>query len=449
MVAQETVDYWPKSPGAGSIPAGHPFKILGGVPVSGFEPVKGFKDYPPEEQAFREELVSVLAKWFKRYGFQPLETPIVEKWEVLSAKYAGGSEILKEAYRLTDQGGRELGLRYDLTVPLARFVASKPNLKMPFKRYQVGPVFRDGPVKKGRLRQLWQADADIVGSESLEADAECLRLALDVFEDLGLSVVVKLNSRKFLNELVSVAGVEDFEAAVIALDKLEKFGGEVVVQEMVEKGIPKSQAEELLRLALLPSEELKALLPGSKGLSEVDKLLSLVNDSRVVFTPSLARGLAYYTGSIFEVYSSKLDSSIAAGGRYDDLIGLMTGKKFPAVGISFGVEPLSEVLRGSFKASTSAQVMVMPIKQSLEGVRVASYLRRKGLRVDLDVAEKSITKNLDYANSYKVPYALIIGKREVEQRVYTLRDMRSGEEFKLGLDEVFEKLSKEFSLPPR
>src|SRR3990167_5013310 len=163
---------------------------------------KGMRDFPPADALLRQRLLETLRTVFERYGFVPLETPVVERMEVLASKYAGGSEIAKEIFKVEDQGGRSLGMRYDLTVPLARYIGMNPSLRLPFKRYAVGPVFRDGPVKMGRWREFWQCDVDIVGSRSLLADAECVRIALAVFCALGLEVTVRVNSRQFLDELL-------------------------------------------------------------------------------------------------------------------------------------------------------------------------------------------------------------------------------------------------------
>ena len=219
---------------------------------------RGMHDYPPEEKLRRDRLIRLLIERFEAYGFSPLETPIVERWEVLSAKYSGGTEILKETFRLTDQGGRALGLRYDLTVPLARFIGSHPTIKRPFKRHQIGPVFRDGPIRKGRTRQFIQCDVDIVGSGSMLADAECINLTLDIFERLGFQVMVKLNNRKILYEIIRhferESGLDEAalpisdDEIILALDKLEKVGQAGVVKELTGKGVERSHAEGLLQI---------------------------------------------------------------------------------------------------------------------------------------------------------------------------------------------------------
>jgi histidyl-tRNA synthetase len=360
----------------------------------------------------------------------------------LSAKYSGGEEILKETFKLTDQGGRQLGLRYDLTVPLARFVGMNPTIKRPFKRYQIGTVYRDGPIKKGRTREFYQCDADIVGSSSPLADAECVQLALDVFEKLGIDVEVKINNRKVLYELAQAAEIPEelTEAAILSLDKLEKIGPDGVLREMIERGIARVSAERFLSGA----QDREALKKG-EGYRELEPVLSALQDPRVVWTPSLARGLSYYTGTIYEVYAknSSVTGSLAAGGRYDNMIGQFLGgsEKIPAVGISFGLEPILEVLKekhpNRIMRKTVTQVYVIPFKTLLaEGRAICQQLRRAGIKTDMDFSAKGISDGLKYANAYEIPFVVIVGPDEVAAGKVKLRDMRSGEEKLLTVDEV-------------
>jgi histidyl-tRNA synthetase len=417
---------------------------------------RGMRDFPPEEKILRDEVISVLKGIFELYGFSPLETPVVERWEVLSAKYSGGEEILKETFKLTDQGGRQLGLRYDLTVPLARFVGMNPTIKRPFKRYQIGTVYRDGPIKKGRTREFYQCDADIVGSSSPLADAECVQLALDVFEKLGIDVEVKINNRKVLYELAQAAEIPEelTEAAILSLDKLEKIGPDGVLREMIERGIARTSAERFLSGA----QDREALKKG-EGYRELEPVLSALRDPRVVWTPSLARGLSYYTGTIYEVYAknSSVTGSLAAGGRYDNMIGQFLraarggtvygpgeawpDEVWPAVGISFGLEPILEVLKekhpNRIMRKTVTQVYVIPFKTLLaEGRAICQQLRRAGIKTDMDFSAKGISDGLKYANAYEIPFVVIVGPDEVAAGKVKLRDMRSGEEKLLTVDEV-------------
>jgi len=423
------------------------------------------RDYPPEEKILREEVVSLLKETFERYGFNPLETPIVERWEVLAAKYAGGEEILKETFRLRDQGGRELGLRYEMTTSLARFVALNPTRKRPLKLYQIGPVFRDGPIKRGRLRQFWQCDVDTIGTKSLLADAELLNLTLDFFSELGLEVEIKLNNRKLLRDLIEPLVPPGLEpvSVILSLDKLEKIGPEGVAQELREKGL-REEIDRLLGLATISgsNEERIARIRGmteSEGLQEIEELFRYLDRperDQVVFTPSLARGLAYYTGTVFEVYLKDKDkdrglaSSLAAGGRYDDLIGRFVGtdEEIPAVGISFGLEPLMEAVKVKTSEIRSprskVEVFVIPIGTAAveEGRAIAQRLRRAGLKTDMDLLSRGVSANLEYANAYGIPYALLVGPEELAQGRVKLRDMVSGEEELLTVEGVIARLSR-------
>ncbi len=407
---------------------------------------RGMRDFPPEEKILRDEVIATLKNVFELYGFSPLETPVVERWEVLSAKYSGGEEILKETFTLKDQGGRDLGLRYDLTVPLARFVGMNPTIKRPFKRYQIGTVYRDGPIKKGRTREFYQGDVDIVGSSSPLADAECVQLALDVFERLGIDVIVKVNNRKVLYELARAAQVPEewTEAAILSLDKLDKIGPDEVIREMVERGIPRANAERFLSGAQDP----EALKNGA-GYRELEPVLNALQDARVVWTPSLARGLSYYTGTIYEIYAkdSSVTGSLAAGGRYDEMIGQFLGgaEKIPAVGISFGLEPILEVIKEQRRdlpmRKTVTQAHVIAFKNLLgEGRRVCQELRRAGIKTNMELSGRGISDGLKYANAYNIPFVVIVGPDEVAQGKVKLRDMRSGEEHLLTLEEVVKRL---------
>ncbi len=416
---------------------------------------KGVRDFPPEEMILRNRLIATLQAVFERYGFNPLETPTFERLDVLSAKYAGGAEILKETFRFTDQGSRELALRYDLTVPFARFVGMNPQLKQPFKRYAIGRVYRDGPIKLGRYREFYQCDADVVGSASMLADAECVRMALAGFKQLDLPVRISVNNRKLLDELLEKGGVPKERAveAMLVLDKLKKVGLADVKKELAEKNIPEDAVDFIITISTNndPDTEkldaIKKYLGETPGTKEMAELLDYLADAEnVVFDPSLARGLAYYTGTVFEgfVPESNVTSSVCGGGRYDTLIaGLLDNKlAYPAVGFSFGLEPIMDALKekNPTERRTLAKAYVIPIKASKEGFAVAELLRQASIPVDMDLNGRSISKNLDYANSYGIPYALIVGKKELAEGKVKLKDMTSGEESLLTVEEAIAKL---------
>ncbi|MBS3164016.1 histidine--tRNA ligase [Candidatus Woesearchaeota archaeon] len=417
---------------------------------------KGTRDFAPEEKILRMHVESALQASFEEFGFNPLETPVLERWETLSSKYAGGAEILKESFRLKDQGDRELGLRYDLTVPFSRFVGMNPELKMPFKRYQMGPVFRDGPIKLGRYREFWQCDVDVVGVKSVLADAELLAVAQTVFRKLELPVTLKVNHRKLLNGVLAACGVrEKLTETILCLDKLEKVGPAEVKKELAALGVSGSDAL-LPALSRESSNEktlakLRALMrddEGGQGLAEVEELLRFCSllGVEVQLEPSLARGLAYYTGPVFEAFlrDSQITSSVAGGGRYDGMIGQFLGRgEHPATGISFGLEVITDALRLSGRKfpKSVVQVYVIPIKAQDEALAILAQLRAKGIRADIEQLSRGISKSLEYAAAMGIPYVLLIGQKELKEGKVRLRDMRSGEEKLLTADEAAAALS--------
>ena len=414
---------------------------------------KGVRDFPPQEKILRDRVVVVIRDHFERYGFNPLETPIIERYETLSAKYAGGAEILKETFMFTDQGERELGLRYDLTVPLARFVAMNPNVKLPFKRYEIGRAYRDGPIKLGRYREFYQCDGDIVGVNSAAADAQCIQLVLSVFKDIGMTVHTDVNSVALLKLMLAHDGVpaDKLPQAMLVIDKLKKIGEEGVMAELEAAGIPGAGVGRIIAIAQLGTNEEKvSAIKDAYGtvpeLERIESILSLVTDKRLVFDPALSRGLSYYTGVVFETYldDGSITSSISAGGRYDRMIGEFIGRPddFPAVGVSFGLEPITEALKMLQKEQpkTVVHVYIIPIKTPLESNQVCQELRDCGINADVDIMERGISKNLDYANAMGIPYVVFVGKKELDQGMYKLKDMRSGEESLLPKSDLIGKL---------
>ncbi|RME53365.1 histidine--tRNA ligase [Candidatus Woesearchaeota archaeon] len=412
---------------------------------------KGVRDTPPQLKLLQDRVVRTLKTLFERFGFAPLETPVIERFEVLASKYAGGEEILKECFQLTDQGGRKLGLRYDLTVPLARFVGMNPSLKMPFKRYQIGRVYRDGPIKLGRYREFYQCDCDIVGAGGLLAEAECLLLADEVFRSLGIDIRILVNDRRILDGLVQSCGIlpELSSSVILSLDKVDKLGREEVKRELVQKGVAVSAADLLLDLTSPPGDNdqklgiLRSQLGENEGLANVASLLDLLGLANVEFSPGLARGLSYYTGTLFEVFATSgpiTRSAIAAGGRYDRLIGDLLGApaNIPAIGISFGLEPILDILKSRAEdlPVTPAKVFVIPIQTVKESLSVVSRLRKAGVNASIDLNERGISANLKYANSLGIPFVVIVGEEELKQEKVQLKDMRSGESWVLSVEDA-------------
>ncbi len=419
---------------------------------------KGVRDIYPEDGIILERALAVLRKNFALFGFNPLDTPILEMFETLSSKYTGGAEILKETFKLTDQGKRDLGLRYDLTVPFARFVATNPVLKMPFKRYQIGRVFRDGPITTNRLREFTQCDCDVVGTKSIAADAECVELFLRCFAELGLPVVVRVNNRKILDSVMDTLKIklELRERVILAVDKLDKKSVIDVQKEIAELGISTVAIGKLFEVlnatggnsAVLAVVE-KLIGTENEGVLELRELLELCNSTDVIFVPSLARGLAYYTGSIFEVYvkDGSIKSSIGSGGRYDKMISQLMGspQEYPAVGCSFGLDVILNALKAKQGeksiCKSVVQVYVVPIGLRLTQVwGVVRELRGKGISTDVSFAGKGVSKGLDFASKLGIPYVAIIGDVELAKKKVMLKDMISGGEQLLSIAEVVKKV---------
>lgn len=414
---------------------------------------RGVRDFLPKEAIAKQSMIDKLRKIFELYGFSPAETPILERYETLASKYAGGAEILKETFKFKDQGNRDLGLRYDLTVPLCRLIGMNPQIKIPFKRYQIGPVFRDGPVSLGRYREFYQCDVDIIGCKSMLADAELLALTKDVFKELKLKVKIRVNNVKILNAILNYAGIkENKDSVLLTLDKLNKAGLNVVKSELKQKNISENQIKKLLELIDLKGtndskvKKLKSLLKDQSGLNEIEELSNYCNLLKVNFELNLwlARGLSYYTGTIFEIIltESKLKSSVAGGGRYDKIIGsfLQSNQEYPAVGISFGVDRIYDVISKEFTKQTVTQILVIPIGTLNKSIQIIQKLRNEGVKAEIDLLERGISKNLNYANSLNIPFVIIIGEKELKAKKIKLKDMKSGKEQLLTIASAIEKI---------
>lgn len=418
---------------------------------------RGTRDILPENQIIKEQIISILKETFEIFGYSPLETPVIERFDVLSSKYAGGSEIMKETFRLKDQGGRELGLRYDLTVPLARLVGMNPQLRMPFKRYQIGEVFRDGPVSLGRYRQFMQCDVDVIGCKNMTADAEIVNLTCMAFKKLGLTVEIRISSRKILNGILKKIKIDENKRddVILSIDKLEKFGQEAVIKELTEKGIAGKAINELIDIITIKGKneeklsKLKKSIPDNEGLKEIEELMDYLEilDIDFIFDVSLARGLSYYTGTIFEIFvkDSKIKSAVCSGGRWDKMIGEFLGRgDYPAVGISFGLDRIFDAYleKNPVKQKVVTKLFIIPIGTLKQSLKIAKKLREEGIRVDIDLTGRGPSKNLNYANSLGIPYVLFIGEDELKQNKVKLKNMESGDEGLVSLKEVIDIVKK-------
>ena len=379
--------------------------------------LKGFRDFLPKEARKRNYVLNMLKSVFESYGFEPLETPVLEYEEILSGKY--GDEGDKLMYKFEDNGGRKVAMRYDQTVPLARAVAQYANdLPLPFKRYQIQNVYRADNTQKGRYREFLQVDIDTVGSSSPLSDAEIIICALAVVRKIGLK-----NPILFINDRKNFEGIDP--KYISAIDKLEKIGREGVIEELRNKGLSVEQAEELMK-----EVEKTGISPDLKELFKYIKS-QISEELPVEVRPTLARGLDYYTGPIFElVIQGEGGDSIGGGGRYDNLIGLFSGKQIPAVGFSFGFDRLIEVMENQnlFPKDLSG-TKVLVTNTSDRSAQVASELRTKGIVVELYVDEKDLDKQLKYADKKQIPFVLI-----VEDETLTLKNMKTGEKQEITLE---------------
>ncbi|WP_423410216.1 histidine--tRNA ligase [Heyndrickxia sp. MSNUG] len=412
-----------------------------------YQNVKGTQDYLPEAEILRRKIRRTLEDLFIQYGCKPLETPILNYAELLASKYGGGAEILEEMYTLSDRGERNLALRYDLTIPFAKVVAMNPTIRMPFKRYEIGKVFRDGPIKAGRFREFTQCDVDIVGVESQIAEAELMQMAFDAFKKLDMDITIQYNNRKLLTGILEASETpsEKINKVVLILDKLEKVGLEAVLSELEEQGLPSSTVTFIKQFLtngnnacyryfdqyLEKSEQLKQGLAELKELEEYLKFLGI--DGECVFNPFLARGLEIYTGTIYEIFlmDKRIKSSIGSGGRYDNAIGGLIGsnESFSTVGISFGLDVIYTAMSQlNERAESDLDFYIIPINTQKECLLLAKYLRDKGYKVELELGSKKLGKALEKANKEKVKQVIIIGEEEVKKNVMKIKDMITGEE---------------------
>ncbi|MCM3530158.1 histidine--tRNA ligase [Cytobacillus oceanisediminis] len=414
-----------------------------------YQNVKGTQDYLPNAEVIRRNIRRTLEDVFIQYGCKPLETPILNYTELLASKYGGGAEILEEMYTLTDRGERDLALRYDLTIPFAKVVAMNPTLKMPFKRYEIGKVFRDGPIKTGRFREFTQCDVDIVGVDLQIAEAELMVMALDAFRKLNLKVSIQYNNRKLLTGMLDVFGTEaqKINNVVLILDKLEKVGLGAVISELNDQGLSNStimlikqfltdERNSTLSYFESFSEQNEEVRQGLNELKELASYLEFLNiNKQCIFNPFLARGLEIYTGTIYEIFLSdqSIKSSIGSGGRYDNAIGGLIGttEKFSTVGISFGLDVIYTAMSKSEKElreNPNIDYYIVPLGTQKESLLVANYLRNKGYKVEYEMSNKKLGKALDKANKEKIPYVIIIGENEVKNNQFKIKDMLSGDE---------------------
>lgn len=416
--------------------------------------VKGGYDFLPKEQKIRNYINGILKSTFEEYGYLPIETPILCYFDMLAGKYDENNDILNEIYKLTDQGKRSLGLRYDLTVPFAKFIAlNKNELKLPFKRYEINKVFRDGPVKVGRDREFTQCDVDVVGLSNQMIEAELLSLYVRAFDKLGIPIVIKYNSRNLMRGLIKLCGVKEelISSTITIVDKIDKLSKEEFLSELSNLGLSSLQGEKLLEYFKLSLSDLNIKFKDSeieevvKGLEELNNLEEYVNNLGLdccKFTSSLARGQDYYTGNVFEVYEAtgRLSGAIGGGGRYDKMITefIDDGEIYPAVGISFGLTSIFELLktREDLGNSSGIKLFVIPMGVNSEALKLANDIREYGINVDVEMTGKKLKKSLDFCNKENIPYAIILGEDEVKNKLFKVKDMNDRTEYEISFDNL-------------
>ncbi|WP_314591794.1 histidine--tRNA ligase [Paenibacillus terrigena] len=403
--------------------------------------VKGTYDFWGQEQALRHNIQATLQDVFELYDFEGTNTTILNELELLTSKYAGGDEIIKEMYQLTDQGKRQLGLRYDLTIPFAKLIAMNPGFSLPIKRYEMGKVFRDGPVKRGRLREFQQCDVDVVDIQGPEAEAELMQLAIEAFRRLEIPVTVKWNNRRFLGELLESMGVPSQEmlSVMLTLDKIEKIGPMGIQEELNTKGLDSRVIDAILEFTAMKDRTFEDVcskydgLQGLPGAMEVRALQVLIQSlglsQACPFDPFLSRGLSFYTGTVYEIFDASLSypSSLGAGGRYDAIIGQLIGRNdidYPTVGLSFGMESIMEMLKNRANPLPVASVLVIPIGDTApEALSIAAELRANGVRTRTDFTKRKLKKSLASASSQGIRYVILIGEDEARAGKVCLKDM--------------------------
>jgi len=425
-------------------------------------PPRGFRDFPPDIMLLRKDLLSRLEKVFQRYGFDPIDTPALEYWETLAGKYGEEAEN-RLIWRFEDPwSGRQYALRYDLTVPLARFMANHQDLPLPFKRYHIGPVWRHEEPQKGRYREFYQSDADIVGSPYPEADAEIIRVVDESLRELGFreGYKIRVNDRRLLRGVFEEElGITNPIPVYRAIDKLDKIGLEGVRGELVRTGLSGDKVAKILDIISLqgtPQEVLSDLARKygnnslvQQALQHLEEIFSLLHGTPAVLDMSLVRGLDYYTGPILEAVLDKPRiGSVAGGGRYDNLIGTFMNKDIPATGASIGIERIIDaglelgIYTLSKKTVTHVQVVVLDRTVYDYAWRIAEALRREGINTRIDVARQSQRAQRKKASRLNIPILVYVGPKEVETKQIAVYDARSQERVVVSEEELAETIRK-------
>ena len=416
--------------------------------------LKGTEDFLSKEQKLRNKIIETLKENFEKYGYMPIETPILNYYDLLALKYEKGDEILNEIYRLTDQGNRDIGLRYDLTVPFCKVVAMQKELRLPFRRYEIGKVFRNGPVKLGRTREFYQCDVDVVGIDGRLIEAEQITMAINIFKKLNIDINVLYNNRKLMNGLLIESGIENPSFAVIGiLDKLDKVDKKTIYEMFEEQNIEKQIVDNIFNIfgknlseynELYKETTNELIKEGLEELNEVTNYLTKLNlNNNITFDSYLSRGLEIYTGIVFEFRDKlkRINGSLGAGGRYDKIITnfINDGNNYPAIGLSFGLEPIYVLLKDE-KQEEMVDYYIIPMNTELECLSLAQKIREKGKKVLIEMNNRKIKKSFDYANKENIPYVIVIGEDEIKNKKITIKNMKESSQEMIDIDEFLRRI---------
>lgn len=419
----------------------------------------GFMELLPGEQILFNKMLDIIRKNYEKFGFLPIDTPVIEKAEILLAK--GGGETEQQMYRF-EKGDTDLAMRFDLTVPLARYVAQHfPELNFPFKRYQIGKVYRGERAQRGRFREFYQCDIDIIGNGKLDIinDAEIPSIIYSTFTELGFnSFTIKINNRKLLKGFFQNLDIEDSTEVLRTIDKLEKIGIEKIKEELISQGISDEEINKILefiKIAGTNEEKLQKLedlnidnevfKEGLEELKAVNKYVAAfgVPKENYIIDLTIARGLDYYTGTVYETFLDDYPSlgSVCSGGRYDNLAEYYTKQKLPGVGISIGLTRLFYQLNEAglikFEDKSLTKVLIIPMKDCLEpSIKIANKLRDENINTQIYLETGKMGKKFGFADKEDIPYTLIVGEEEIKEEKYTLRNMETGEQEMLSIEEI-------------
>ena len=423
----------------------------------------GFMELTPTDQILFNKMLDTIRANYEKFGFLPIETPVIEKTEVLLAK--GGGETEKQVYRF-EKGSTDMSLRFDLTVPLARYVSQHySELSFPFRRYHIGKVYRGERNQKGRFREFYQCDIDIIGNGSLDIinDAEIPAVIYSTFKDLGFeSFTIKINNRKILKGFFQSINIDDSTLVLRAIDKLDKIGISGVEKELGDLGLNEGTITKIKEFISIKGsnqeimEELEELAIDNEIFKEgLDELATVVKYIGLFGVPeenykielTIARGLDYYTGTVYETFLDDYSSigSVCSGGRYDDLATYYTKQKLPGVGISIGFTRLFyQLMEANIIKSTDGSLttaLIIPMDGFMDDcVEVVNILRKEGIYSQVYLESGKIGKKFNYADKLNIPYVIVIGQEEVENKTYSFRDMKTGEQKNISLEELIKCL---------